>query len=201
MPLDAKKLLKFDPETEILFKETLNKSSTNKSIPITNVLKLTNIHDKMIAFKIKTTAPSAYTVSPTQGFISPAADVSIALHFYKEDSDRNGRFVHRFLIQAIPCKDESIPIDRFWKELSKDTQIYEHKIRCNFDLESPTEPITFSSTVGLDRNYARISARNQLERGIDKKYIQIICAIIFALIAIVFVWSLNTKSSSSVSKK
>nr|XP_027203838.1 Golgi pH regulator-like [Dermatophagoides pteronyssinus] len=146
MPLEYRMIitevlvLKFDPEYELPFHGPYQK-------PTTVLLRIRSIvQDKIIlAFKIKTTAPKFYSVSPTHGYLQPDNECIITLTFNGQEQDlRSTKMKHKFLIQATRAPDdlESIQPDRFWKELNSISNqlgrqsiiIYEHKLQCLFDI-------------------------------------------------------------------
>ncbi|KAH7639309.1 msp domain containing protein [Dermatophagoides farinae] len=146
----ARLVLKFDPESELPFHGPYSK-------PSTVTLRLRSLaSDRNMAFKVKTTAPKFYSVSPTHGFIAPDADCMIQLTFNGNEQDlRISKIKHKFLVQATngPEDIDSIAPDRFWKELNSSNQnsiIYEQKLQCLFD---PLESLETSNDNNMQQQF------------------------------------------------
>ncbi|OTF84153.1 MSP domain containing protein [Euroglyphus maynei] len=112
--------------------------------PSTAILRIRSLMtDRNMAFKIKTTAPKYYSVSPTHGFIEPDNECTVQLTFNGNEQDlRISKIKHKFLIQVTdgPADDDNVDTiapDRFWKDLNSNSNrnftIYEHKLQCVFD--------------------------------------------------------------------
>lgn len=106
-------LLQLDPDNILYFCKTPMTASPSR------MLKLTNMHSGNVAFKVKTTAPKAYLVRPSNGTLRPrdTQEVQIILQPQGSDGQANN---HRFLVQATPVNTFD-PVSREqWAEFSKD---------------------------------------------------------------------------------
>lgn len=118
-------ILTLDPDTTLNFVKTANTTSPMK------VMKLTNNHNGHVAFKVKTTAPKAYLVRPSNGTLKPkeTQEVSIILQAQTAgdaaNPDRSN--TDRFLVHAVAVKD-SEPVSREeWNNFPKET-LHEQKL-------------------------------------------------------------------------
>lgn len=117
MPESATKLIQFDPENQIEFIAPFNR-------PKRAILKMKNICDQTITFKIKTTAPYSYNVTPTNGYIQSNSIVLVKIIFIG-NREQIGASKHKFLIQAaIQTKNAN--------SIFEEIVPYEHKIKCLF---------------------------------------------------------------------
>ena len=78
-------------------------------------LLLTNPHDTMVLFKVKTTAPKSYTVKPANGEIQANEQVTVLIDFHPPSSAKD-----KFLVLSTRAKQ--------WD----DTSTHEHKLRVKF---------------------------------------------------------------------
>ena len=70
-------------------------------------INLKNLSDSPIAFKIKTTSPQDFLVSPSQGYLRNDEEISVRINFKgTEDSTEK---IHKFLIQAYASNTENVP--------------------------------------------------------------------------------------------
>lgn len=88
-------VVKLDPPKELVF-------DFNKTEPETQVLKITNITNENVAFKVKTTAPKAYLVRPSNDVLK--AGVSVEVQVLLQPPKLRGTYEqpHRFLVQVAP---------------------------------------------------------------------------------------------------
>mmetsp|Transcript_104560 Transcript_104560/g.312286 ORF Transcript_104560/g.312286 Transcript_104560/m.312286 type:complete len:224 (-) Transcript_104560:91-762(-) len=125
MPTGSMTLLHLDPDTTLYFCKTPTTTSPNR------MLKLTNLHNGNVAFKIKTTAPKAYLVRPSSGTLRKGEnqEVQIILQPQGPDGQTNN---HRFLVQAAQVQSAD-PVNRDqWAEFTKDNI---QELRLNVVLE------------------------------------------------------------------
>lgn len=126
-------LVKFVPENEIPFQGPFDK-------PTMSTLKMISYDKRLVAFKIKTTAPKYYCVVPTHGYIASNSEAIIYITYKGNEEDiKNAKIKHKFLVQTTygPVDDTSILPDRYWKELNKEAKIFECKFQCLFDKKLP----------------------------------------------------------------
>lgn len=126
-------LVKFVPENEIPFQGPFDKHKMS-------TLKMINTNKRLVAFKIKTTAPKYYCVVPTHGYISSDSEAIIYITYKGNEEDiKNAKIKHKFLVQTTygPVDETSILPDRYWKELDKEAKIFECKFQCLFDKKLP----------------------------------------------------------------
>ena len=69
-------------------------------------INLKNLSDSPVAFKIKTTSPQDFLVSPSQGYLRNDEEISVRINFKgTEDSTEK---IHKFLIQAYASNTENV---------------------------------------------------------------------------------------------
>jgi len=122
-------LLQLEPEYCLHFSKTPLTTSPNR------MLKLTNLSNGNVAFKVKTTAPKAYLVRPSSGTLRPngTQEVQIILQPQGIDANPNG---HRFLVQAVAVQS-SEPVSRDqWGEFAKET-IQEQRLNVVLEEQQP----------------------------------------------------------------
>eukprot|EP00835_Amoeboradix_gromovi_P003751 NODE_260_length_12610_cov_0.413076.p6 type:complete len:208 gc:universal NODE_260_length_12610_cov_0.413076:9333-8710(-) len=87
---------------------------------------LTNPHDSIVLFKIRTTAPKSYTVKPAHGEIAPKGSIDVQIDFHPPSSTKD-----KFLIMSTRSKQ--------WD----DNATHEHKLRVKFkDEENSPSQVT-----------------------------------------------------------
>lgn len=116
-------LLRLEPNQTLTF----SKSSPNQT------LKLKNVSSGNVAFKVKTTAPSAYLVRPSYGVLEPdnEKDVQIILQPAGQDATISS---HRFLIQAVQRQSADEVTRDEWTEIAKNKDTMQ-EARLNVALE------------------------------------------------------------------
>jgi hypothetical protein len=122
--------LALEPEDELRFKGPFNNV-------VTTHLKLSNPSDRVICFKVKTTAPKRYCVRPNCGYIRPSesADVSVMLQPFNFDPQERNK--HKFMVQSVvaPEGDDLKNLDALFKSVPP-SNIVDCKLRCV--LEDPS---------------------------------------------------------------
>lgn len=149
-------LLQVEPEKELVFCKTAVHSNPNKT------LKLTNISNSGVAFKVKTTAPRSYLVRPSNGTLrkGESEEVQIILQQQQQGTD-NQAIHHRFLVQAVTV-NSSEPVSREqWAEFSKE-QVQEQRLNVVVQEEANDAPSTKSVDAAFGanaetRNMTRVS--------------------------------------------
>uniref|UniRef100_A0AC34QZJ3 Major sperm protein n=1 Tax=Panagrolaimus sp. JU765 TaxID=591449 RepID=A0AC34QZJ3_9BILA len=132
MAAKLQQVLRLDPANELTFIGPHTEIITTK-------LRLENPSDRVVYFKVKTTAPKHYCVRPNSGIIKPRNTAEVSVHLQPTDSptslDREGA-KHKFMIQSAFADSDEIPIDDFWKNTSP-TAVMDSKLRVLFNLHAP----------------------------------------------------------------
>ncbi|XP_055355945.1 vesicle-associated membrane protein-associated protein B-like isoform X2 [Paramacrobiotus metropolitanus] len=119
-------VLVINPKHSLLFKGPSSQSAT---VTIT----LTNPSSKIVAFKVKTTAPKRYCVRPNGGVIKAGETVSVNIVYQPGDgNDAQERARHKFLVQGIFVDNDQVQLDQVWRDIPKE-RVMESKIRCVFE--------------------------------------------------------------------
>lgn len=98
---------------------------------MTSCLSLTNPTNQIVYFKVKTTAPRYYCVRPNSGVIQPnlTARISVMLQPVDQpvtlDKDRTR---HKFMIQSAFARNDSMPVDEFWKTVDP-SEVMDSKLK------------------------------------------------------------------------
>eukprot|EP00871_Galdieria_phlegrea_P005346 jgi/Galph1/5812/GphlegSOOS_G4441.1 len=120
------KLLQVFP-TDLEFRLELSK-------PLVQTLKLKNIAEEPLAFKVKTTNPKRYFVKPNAAMLPVGKEiqVSIVLQPLQELPVDLYTCRDKFLLQAVKLgKDTNVDIQELWKNVTAD-QLYQQKFRVIF---------------------------------------------------------------------
>ncbi|EXJ86896.1 hypothetical protein A1O3_03850 [Capronia epimyces CBS 606.96] len=104
---------------------------------VTEVLKVVNVNDAPVAFKVKTTAPKQYCVRPNSGIIPPheSVEVQVLLQAMKEEPPLDAKCRDKFLVQSVLTSlDQDPNVTTLWQTVEKTSKssIQERKIRVNF---------------------------------------------------------------------
>lgn len=94
-----------------------------------------NISDEMLIFKVKTTNPEKFRVSPTAGMIRAKQMERITVSMVHDHCVEDITARDKFLIMCKPLEDPSddfVPIERIHKEFkqAQGSDIEQHRIRC-----------------------------------------------------------------------
>nr|BAN66032.1 vesicle-associated membrane protein, putative [Babesia bovis] len=112
-------LLRITPEEVIEFPLVLY-------TPLNANLKLENISDESVAFKIKTTAPKGYLVRPSTGVIKAGEHQSVQI-ILQPLTEAPRAVNDRFLVQSVNyASEEPVPKD-LWSSVDK-SQVGEHRL-------------------------------------------------------------------------
>lgn len=105
------KLLKITPERNIEFPNICFQA-------VTQIVKLENISDKKVAFKIKTTAPNNYLVRPSFGIINvnKTMDIQIVL---QPLTGKDNISSDKFQVQCLNVNDDVVVNKQFWSQVNK----------------------------------------------------------------------------------
>ncbi|UKJ89717.2 vesicle-associated membrane protein [Theileria orientalis] len=115
--------------------------------PLTTVMKLENVSNEFVAFKIKTTSPKGYLVRPSTGVIKPTEtqEVQIILQPLTEHPKAvNDRFLVQFVV--VP-NDAPVPKD-LWTVVNK-ANVQDHRLSVGFVKENNVSVQTTGSQYGI----------------------------------------------------
>jgi hypothetical protein len=133
--LKRPQVLRLDPSMELTFNGNNGYGKGAFTEVVTSKLRLDNPSDRIVYFKVKTTAPKHYCVRPNSGVIKPghSAEISVLLQPVDDPSilEREGA-KHKFMIQSAFGSDETIPVDEFWKSISS-SDVMDSKLRVVFN--------------------------------------------------------------------
>ncbi|CAK9295307.1 unnamed protein product [Gordionus sp. m RMFG-2023] len=124
----ATQLLILEPPSDLLFKGPFNEVATS-------CLKLTNISEQPVCFKVKTTAPKMYCVRPNSGRIDPKAAIDVAIMLQPFDYNTFDKTKHKFMVQSIVAPLQPMDMDKLWKEADPN-DIINTKLKCIFEMPS-----------------------------------------------------------------
>uniref|UniRef100_A0A5S6QBW7 Major sperm protein n=1 Tax=Trichuris muris TaxID=70415 RepID=A0A5S6QBW7_TRIMR len=132
-------VLILDPPHVLVFKGPFSKV-------VQTTLTLTNPTASPVCFKVKTTAPSEYSVRPNAGIIQSqeSMSVTIMLHMIPSMEDKNK---HKFMVQSAFMSDTSMSLDQFWKT-TPEKDFMDTKLRVLFDWLSQEQSDTSGTTEG-----------------------------------------------------
>eukprot|EP00732_Lithocolla_globosa_P006459 Lithocolla_globosa_v1_NODE_7521_length_935_cov_37.719318.p1 type:complete len:244 gc:universal NODE_7521_length_935_cov_37.719318:834-103(-) len=118
-----KDLVVIEPSKELCFRRPFNE-------PRTELLKVTNLKQTRIAFKVRTNSPKQYCVRPNQGFIEPekTKEISVVLQIMKEEPPLDFRSKDKFLFLTIDP-----PPDTGLEDLTQLFQTYEDERKNDID--------------------------------------------------------------------
>ena len=94
---------------------------------------LTNVSNERVCFKIKTTAPKRYCVTPNLGVIGPHQSVQISTALKPFEFNPDGKHQNKFMVQFMFAPDGEINQDTLWKEAAL-SQVMKRKLNCVFTL-------------------------------------------------------------------
>lgn len=107
------KLIRLEPEQVLKFSPSAPNGSANRT------LRLTNITNNHVAFKVKTTAPKSYLVRPSSGTMSRGDSLEIQITLQPGGGEEVNQ--HRFLVQAMAVSS-SVTLQREdWTKAPKDS--------------------------------------------------------------------------------
>ncbi|CXI88157.1 vesicle-associated membrane protein, putative [Plasmodium berghei] len=113
------KLLRVTPEKNIEFPLVHFQA-------VTQVVKLENISDRKVAFKIKTTAPNNYLVRPSFGLINVRETIDIQI-ILQPLSDKDNISNDKFQVQCLNVDNDTTVDKQFWVTVNK-SEIQDHKL-------------------------------------------------------------------------
>ncbi|CAD7970158.1 unnamed protein product [Amoebophrya sp. A25] len=122
----ASPILQLSPTKEIVFTGTNFADKTHST-----ELKLTNLSNGNVAFKVKTTALKAYLVRPSSNILKAGESVDVQIMLQRlSEVPPNSK--HRFLVQAVETTESSLDSRESWAELVKDKAVTEFRLSVVF---------------------------------------------------------------------
>jgi len=115
--MSAPRLVRLDPPKDLEFDLKCRE-------PVEQKLTITNVTSGPISFKVKTTAPKAYLVRPSNDMLKAGASIEVKI-LLQPNVERDTP--HRFLVQAVQLQKEENLSKQEWSTLSKD-QIHEQRL-------------------------------------------------------------------------
>jgi len=125
-------LLQLEPESTLHFKKTSMRSKPNR------MLKVSNLSNGNMAFKIKTRAPNAYIVKPSCGTLGPKGSQEVQI-ILRQQAAGSGSIAHSFLVWAVPVQSSENVSREQWGEFSNET-IQERRLSVILEEQQP-EPV------------------------------------------------------------
>jgi len=140
--MSAKKFIELDPPQILIFQRPFN-------VQRTRVLKIKNISDSTVVFKVKTTAPNNYIVVPNCGEIKvgEVRDVEIKRNISSEEFPPDFKCKDKFLVQSMKIDDQEISRFNDQKEL----QIFLMSRFQEIDKQKKINPGDVKQILGEDR--------------------------------------------------
>lgn len=154
-------------------------------------MKLSNLTERKVCFKVKTTAPKRYCVKPTTGVIDPKGLVTILVTLQPFDpNDPNEKGKHKFQVLSVYAPEEPFNIETLvsltlslklnssfkkillkhqillgvqWKEASADT-VHDWKLKCVLDIPEEGAQTTAPATAAAAAAPASASLANSTGR-------------------------------------
>lgn len=111
---------------------------------VTSELTLSNPSDKILCFKIKTTAPRRYCVRPNSGVITPKQTVTVSVMLQPFDFDPNEKNKHKFMVQAIIIPNADVDLEGVWKATDT-SNVMDTKLKCVFEWPANQAPAAAST--------------------------------------------------------
>lgn len=126
-------LLQINPRHAVLFKGPYD-------VPSRAYMKIMNVSNKKVLFKVKTTMSKCYSVRPNRGVLLPSSKTNIMLTLKAFTYDPEEKCRHKFMLQSTVANQEmdESNLKEAWKDVPQDKTI-EHKLKCMFDAEKSTE--------------------------------------------------------------
>ena len=129
-------LIRIEPENEIKFKGPFTST-------ISTTLKVTNITDRKVFFKIKTTAPRSYCVRPNNGMVDPndTGTVQVMLQPFEYSPNDKDRMKHKFMVQSRYAPDDATNADsdNAFKSVEEGVDIFDARLKCVFEVPPKSE--------------------------------------------------------------
>lgn len=161
----APKLVRLDPVENVEF--TGQDFQTGQ----TQHLKLTNMSDGYILYKVKTTVRDAYLVKPSNDFIPPGATKEVEIRLQPHSAVPDFR-QHRFLIQCIKgTHEQAQQVKAVWAELAAKCDVQAYRLGvATPDSENNAPPA--QPPASLDASPYGNRARD--ERPLEERYQELV---------------------------
>lgn len=165
MPLT---LLQLNPERIIDFplRESIGEGGSGSCQGVTVNLRLTNVSNGPVAYKIKTTAPKNYLVRPSSGVLGASEKRDVQIVLQPNAANNNAAVVNdRFLVQATSITSLNTTVNKeFWSEIPKE-QLEDQRLSVTISDRSassaPAAPAPPAAPSAHPRSISSLSATNQ----------------------------------------
>lgn len=129
----TQQLLQITPRNALLFKEPFD-------APSKAYMRIMNVSNKKVLFKVKTTMSKCYSVHPNRGILEPSSKTSIVICLKPFTYDPEDKSRHKFMLQSTiaPSDIDESNLKEVWKSIAQE-QIVENKLKCVFGSENYTE--------------------------------------------------------------
>lgn len=151
-------MLRLDPDSTLHFSKSPAASQPSR------VLKITNVHPRSVAFKVKTTSPKSYLVRPSFGTLKPHECQEVHIILQPQGSD-GLTSSHRFLVQAFGIADGEGASRDDWNKYPKES-IQEQRL--NVVIESVEE--SQASGAKVPRAPMDVGTSNKGNPGLPQTY-------------------------------
>ena len=129
-------LIQIEPDSEIKFIGPFNST-------ISTTLKVTNITNRKVFFKIKTTAPRSYCVRPNNGLVEPndTGTVQVMLQPFDYSPNDKDRMKHKFMVQSRYAPEDATTADsdNAFKSVEDGVDIHDARLKCVFEVPPKSE--------------------------------------------------------------
>ena len=127
-------LLRVNPDQEVIF-------SPSSSGDLSARVQLTNVSDKIAAYKMKTTSPEKFRVRPSTGSLGQGQTTTIEIHVSKSQVPNAASLVRdKFLISAITLDSHEISPQMIQQMLKKGKPEGQYRLRCQLSSEDALQP-------------------------------------------------------------
>ena len=129
-------LILIEPDNEIKFIGPFTNT-------ISTTLRVTNVTDRKVFFKIKTTAPRSYCVRPNNGMVEPndTGIVQVMLQPFDYSPNDKDRMKHKFMVQSRYAPDDATTADsdNAFKSVEEGVDIHDARLKCVFEVPPKLE--------------------------------------------------------------
>ena len=194
-PVIAKKIRELQPREEILTispSDHLNFVFDGKSYYAE--LDLKNLTPGFLAYKILSTNPSDYLVTPFKGILLPNSSLRVAVRFLRSGTALPST-KNKFRIVATRVTERDMPAQAFaqlWT--AKDNDIVSYRVRCKIAFGGVSESSDLDSTDGSVSRYSGGSLSDQLIRmekkfkSLDVRYSRLLLMVYALLLLTLVLW-------------
>lgn len=130
---EMQQLVQINPRHALLFKGPFD-------APSKAYMRIMNVSNKKVLFKVKSTMSKCYSVHPNRGVLLPSSKTSVMLCLKAFTFDPEDKSRHKFMLQSAIASQEidESNLKEAWKNISQE-KTNEYKIKCVFDAEKSTE--------------------------------------------------------------